>query len=91
MLPEDMEKLDKNELLSNKEWAFSKMLVKDTNYCRSLKRNYAYHLNILLKEYQRLQKVHGKIFKNHFLNLSAKHTALLSDIFSIVKLLTCSC
>jgi hypothetical protein len=90
MTPEDFEKLDKDELIANKEFAFSKMLAKETNYCCSLKRNYGYHLNTLISEYKRYQKNLAKRYKKHFLNLSSRHTILLSDIFSMVKLLTCS-
>ncbi len=87
--PEDREQYDLKDLMINKELAISKMLHKETSYCRNLKRNYAYNLTTLLNEYKRLQKVHGKLFKHHFLNLSARNTVLLSDVFSIVKLLTC--
>ncbi len=87
---EDLKTLDRNELASNKELAFSKMLFKDTNYCTSLKRNYGFSLTSLLHEYHLYQKNLAKRFKNHFLNLPSKNTILLGDIFSMVKLLTFS-
>ena len=90
MSQEDFDNYDLKELLGNKELAMSKILPKETTYCLSLKRNYAYHLSTLLSEYKRIQKAHSKHFKHHFLNLSARNTLLLSDVFSIVKLLTCS-
>jgi len=87
---EDSKTVDRNELLSNKELAFSKMLYKDTNYCTSLKRNYGFSLTSLLQEHHLYQKNLAKRFKNHFLNLPSKNTTLLGDIFSMVKLLTFS-
>ena len=87
---EDLKLLDKIEL-ANKEFAFSKMLFKDTNYCISLKRNYGYHLTSLIQEFNLYQKNLARRYKNHFLSLSAKNVTLLSDIFSMVKLLNLSC
>jgi hypothetical protein len=86
--PEEIEKYPIDELLKDKQLAFNLMLPKETTICLSLRRNYAFHLTTLIKEYNRVKKIDGKHFKYHLSNLSIKNKSLFADIFSIVKLLT---
>ena len=60
---EDMD--NKMELLRNKEFAFSKMLPKETKRLNMIKAFYGGYLNCIISEYERLRFLNGKRHKDN--------------------------
>ena len=85
---EDLKKYDKNEFLKNKELSMSKMLPKvnksclkkETAHVHGLKQQYSYFINQFFNEYDKLACLNGQRFKKHFVEVSEKHTDILTDV-----------
>ncbi len=59
----------KNVFLKNKELAFSKMMVEETNNVLSMKNVYGAYLNSLIDEYERIRIINGKKNKENTIKL----------------------
>ena len=59
----------KNVFLKNKELAFSKMMVEETNNVLSMKNVYGAFLNSLIDEYERIRIINGKKNKENTIKL----------------------
>ena len=74
----DME--NKNELMNNKELAFSKMLPRDTKKVEALQFNYGFYLNSIISEFERIKNLndgrHKLWIKNFIKNLIESFTDL---------------
>ena len=77
---EDLKKYDKNDFLKNKELSFSKMLPKESAHVHFLKQQYCYFINQFFNEYDKLANLNGNRFKKHFVEVSEKHTDILTDV-----------
>lgn len=87
--PEEIKTINK-EMLKNKDYAFSKMMGKETNHVNYLKQNYAFYTYQLFSEYERIKKLNSSIHSKHFVQLSEKHTDILTDVRYFVNILvTC--
>ena len=87
MLKEN-ETIDYTELQLNKEQALNKMCTKETREAKALKRYFGFYLSTVVNEYGRLVKNQGKRVKQHFQEMAARNKELLSDSFSLIKLIT---
>lgn len=76
-----------NELMNNRDMAYELMLPEKTNELLIAKREFAFHLTSLINSYDHYLYSSVARFDHHFKHLSAKHTDLLADVFSMVKLL----
>jgi hypothetical protein len=74
------ENIDKDKLLNDKNYAFEKMLDKDSKQNVILKRNYGYYSVRLIEEYERLMKVMGEVMKENILSYCKKETACITDL-----------
>ena len=74
------ENIDKDKLLNDKNYAFEKMLDKDSKQNIILKRNYGYYSVRLIEEYERLMKVMGEVMKENILSYCKKETACITDL-----------
>ena len=75
---EDLEK-NKVMLLKNKEFAFSKMLPKETKKVNMFKEFYGGYLNSLINEYERLRALNAKRHKKKITYFIRKLSDLLTD------------
>ena len=75
---EDLEK-NKVMLLKNKEFAFSKMLPKETKKVNMFKEFYGGYLNSLINEYERLRALNAKRHKEKITYFIRKLSDLLTD------------
>ena len=78
--PEELRKIDKNDLLRNKEFAFSKMMHKETVHVHLLKQNYGYYAYQLLSEFDRMRVLNGIRHKTHVMSVSQSHSDILADV-----------
>ena len=78
--PEELKKIDKNELLKNREYAFSKMMYKESAHVHSLKQNYGYYSYQVLFEFDRLRNLNGIRHKSHVVSVSQSHSDILADV-----------
>ena len=46
----------------------------------TLKQNYSYFINQFFNEYDKLANLNGERFKKHFVEVSEKHTDILTDV-----------
>ena len=75
--PVDMEK--KLELLTNKNYAFSKMLPQETKKVDELKHNYGFYLNSIISEFERIRELNSKRHKNNIKMFINNITDSLND------------
>lgn len=78
--PEDMNKLDKNELIRNKEMAYMYMLPKETQHVQLLKENYGYYSCQIHSEFDRLRSLNGIRHQDHVTRVSQNHSDILADV-----------
>jgi hypothetical protein len=79
--------LDKNLLTKDKEYAFTKMLPKETQNVEHTKEMYAYYLNRVIEEYERNMRINGvnhsktaSIYCQKHLNIIMELSRSLGDI-----------
>ena len=75
--PVDMKK--KLELLTNKNYAFSKMLPQDTKKVEELRHNYGFYLNSIISEFERIRELNSKRHKNNIKMFINNITDSLND------------
>ena len=85
--PEELKKLDKNELCKNREYAFPKMLTKvyyyikkETQHVDSLRQFYGFYTFQLTSEYDRIRNLHGLRHTKHIVEVSQRHSDILADV-----------
>lgn len=92
--PEEMNKMDKNLLIKNRDYAYSKMMPKvhqkflynfnffkkETQHVHTLKENYGYYTYQLLSEFDRLRNLNGGRHKVHVTTVSSNHSDILADV-----------
>lgn len=76
--PNDIE--NKQELLINKDTAFSKMLPRDTRHVFELKQFYGYYLNQIIDEYQRIRDMNGKQHKDRICAYAQSHSGIIAEL-----------
>ena len=89
-LKEGEEPYNYEELIKNKELAFSKMCTQETRESIGFKKIYGYYMNRVIREYQRMIREQGKRFRKHFEGLSIRNQELLADSFHLLRLITFS-
>ena len=72
--------IDKGRLGTDKDYAFSKMLVKDTEIVDSLKLNFGFYMNRTIEEYERVRNLNGVNHSNAIATYCQKHTAVIADL-----------
>ena len=72
--------IDKGRLTSDKEYAFTKMLVKDTEVVDNLKLNFGFYMNRTIEEYERVRTLNGVNHSNAIATYCQKHTAVIADL-----------
>jgi hypothetical protein len=78
--PEEIKNCDKNELLKNRDYAFSKMLQKESFHVNQLKINYGFYSNQQIDEFDRIRELNGVRHKKHVISLSSNHSDILADV-----------
>ena len=88
-LEEQNDVMNNLELLKNKELAFSKMLPNETKRVLSYRNFYAFYLNSVIDEYNRLKELNGERNKNTVRNLCKEtinnFSSFNSDLIEIVE------
>ena len=77
---DEYNKIDKNRLVKDKDYAFSKMLPKESNHLLGLKQNYGFYNSMLFFEYDRIRVLNSTKHKDQFIKVSEKHTDILTDV-----------
>jgi hypothetical protein len=72
--------IDKGRLTSDKEYAFMKMLVKETEVVDNLKLNFGFYMNRTIEEYERVRTLNGVNHSNAIATYCQKHTAVIADL-----------
>ena len=78
----DLEPLEignKVKLFQNKEYAFSKMLPKESQNVKNIKYTYAACLNAITDEYNRIQELNGKRFPKQMCVFSNSNAKIITD------------
>ena len=78
----DKDEIEENrlKLVNNKEYAFSKMLSRETNEVLRMKQKYGYFLNSVIDEYERIRDLNGERHKNRIISYSKKNTDIITDL-----------
>lgn len=71
---------NKLKLVQDKEYAFQKMLPKDTQHVFELKQFYGYYLNRTIEEYERIRDLNGIRHKDRLLAFSKTNTDIITDL-----------
>ena len=71
---------NKLKLIQDKEYAFQKMLPKDTQHVFELKQFYGYYLNRIIEEYERIKDLNGIRHKDRLLAFSKTNTDIITDL-----------
>jgi hypothetical protein len=74
--------LDRNLLVKDKDYAFTKMLPKDTNNVAHLKEMFAYYMNRVIEEYERIKVLNGKNHSKATSVYCQKHANIMADLSS---------
>jgi hypothetical protein len=74
--------LDRNLLVKDKDYAFTKMLPKDTNNVAHLKEMFAYYMNRVIEEYERIKFLNGKNHSKATSVYCQKHANIMADLSS---------
>lgn len=78
--PEEMKKIERSELLKNREYAYSKMMHKETQHVCMLKQQYAFYSSRLISEYERMRTLNGYRHKDYVMRVSQSHSDILADV-----------
>ena len=77
---EPSELSNKLKLIQDKEYAFSKMLPKDSQHVLELKQWYGYYLNRIIDEYERIKDLNASRHRTRILAFSKSNTDILTDL-----------
>ena len=73
------ELVNKLKLIQDKQYAFSKMLPKETHTVNYLKITYGAYLNSLIHEYQRIRELNGKRYPKQICTFSKSNASVITD------------
>ena len=71
---------NKLKLIQDKEYAFSKMLPKDSQHVLELKQWYGYYLNRIIDEYERIKDLNASRHRTRILSFSKSNTDIITDL-----------
>ena len=74
-----------NDFYSDRIASYKKMCFKETNNVIAMKEKYGYHLNKIIKEYQRLRNINTIENKNKVIQLSKMQSQMYSDYFKTME------
>ena len=73
------ELINKLKLIQDKNYAFSKMLPRETLTVNNLKITYGAYLNSLIQEYQRIRELNGKRYPKQICTFSKSNASVITD------------
>ena len=71
---------NKLKLIQDKEYAFSKMIPKETEHVSDLKKWYGYYLNRIIEEYERIKDLNASRHRARILSFSKTNTDIITDL-----------
>ena len=76
------EKIDKNDLIKNKDLALEKIVDKETNNVNNQKQIYGFYLNRIIVEYERMQNVNAERHLKETISIFEKLTDITTDFLT---------
>lgn len=86
---EEIQALDQNSL-GDRDFVYSVILKKETSKVNEKRQRLGIVSSNLLSSFFELRYNFGNRMKNHFLNMSSRHSEILTDIFELVRILNWS-
>ncbi len=77
---EELSKLDKDQLVKIKDYAFENMLPKETNQLNQMKILYGYFNNKILNDFTRVRNFTAEKHKDQFIHVSEIFTEITTNV-----------